>query len=1539
MTLGGRVPVTLESCVAKTGGLPGALIVEKGVSFPASTGSQKATMKRKKSRPHRKTVSLILPAALWISGSDGVEAQLTTNRYWDPASGGNFGAINNTTQWVSPLNIVWTNSSNGSTTRLQNFSTSLTDICNFGGPMPPASPTNPLGGGTIPVGTVNAGWLSFNNINGSGTVTLSGGTITLNANARLIANAAAQSHTISSTLAGAGTSLEKRGPGTIVLSGSNSFAGPTAIIEGRLTLANSSALANSPLNTTGSIAGDADNGLRATVPTLTLGGLSGNKDLAAVFTTTSGGFDAVTALTLNPGNAVTASYSGAIADGAAGMSLTKNGLGTQVLSGANTFTGPTTLNAGTLSLDYGTQDNSKLSDSGALVLGSGTIEISGGSHVEVVGSTTVNGNATVTRTSGSAVLALGAVTGTGTINFSADGIATTTTPNNALGILPFATIGGSNLAAADGSGNIVSFTGYADIDARGPSTVPDNSNALVRILGDGTSGNIDLAAATTTIFNLLQTNANHAAVLDTAGKTLAATALSVGATAESLSIGANVGDGTLRSAETGGTLVLTNSNPAKFLTVNAAIIDNGGASGVATAGAGTVVLAGANTHTGTTLAGAGTLQLTGSLSGSAVSVAGSAVLNQTATGVIAGAVNVTHDSTGASTLAGANSYSGATAINAGSVNIQHASALGDTSAGTTVASGAALQIQGDITVGDEPLTLGGTGVGGTGALRNISGTNTYGGLLTLTGSTHIISNAGTLTLSNPGTIGGDTFPLVVGGAGDTVIQSILGTTTGTLDKQGSGKLTLTGANTFTGTISVTAGVLNLQNDAAAGATAGGVGVVSGAALQLEGGITVGNEALTLVGTGVSNTGSLRNISGDNTWGGLISLNVATRFQCDAGTLILDVPSGNAIAGTGVAAATSSNVNMTFGGNGDFRVADPINSGNLGTGILTKEGTGTLTLAAANSYTGPTVVAAGLIQLDHAQALQLSPLDTTNTVAGDAANGLKTTVTTLSIGGLIGSKNLADVFTTTSGGYDAVTALTLNPGLARSYAGVIADGAAGMTLTKSGAGVQTFTGAHTYTGATTISGGTLKLDGAASIATTPMITVGSGAGLDVSTLDTAMELGAGQTLRSTGTGANASGTLTTAVGKDLTLSAAGLVFSAYGGANGANAANAPLSVTGSSEGELKLNGAPVTLTTSTLLAPGNYVLIAKAGSAAVTGTPGTLTIAGAGVDGGATLAVTGGQLVLSVSLPGYAGWVDSYPGLTNDDSSVDFDGDGLTTGIEYVVGGVPDQNDAAAVAPTAVSDSSGIVFTFRRTDLAKNDAAADISVRYSSDLITWTPAVHGANGITIQETDDFYAPAPDGIDRVVVTLPSSLAVNDRLFARLAVTGLPVTLLNADFESGAQGFTAVSSGGSIWEYGTPASADLGGGAVNTANSGSGAWGTVLGGPYVAATNTKLRSPVIDLTGIPSATLSFAQAIDIRPGDTLVVNVIDDDSDTVLQSAIHTSSPDPNISAAPWTPVAVATPITGNQKVRIEWHFTGEGTSEYLGAYIDDVLVRSP
>src|SRR4029077_20040873 len=178
--------------------------------------------------------------------------------------------------------------------------------------------------------------------------------------------------------------------------------------------------------------------------------------------------------------------------------------------------------------------------------------------------------------------------------------------------------------------------------------------------------------------------------------------------------------------------------------------------------------------------------------------------------------------------------------------IQNATALGTAAGGTTVSSGTTLQLQGGITVGGEGLAISGNGFGAqTGALVNVSGTNNYGGLLTLAAATTLSSDSGTLNLTNAGTITGPTFGLTLTGGGDGSISSIIGTTSGTLTKSGTGTWTLFGANTYTGATTINAGVLNVQNATGLGTTAGGTTVSSGGTLQLQGRITVGAEALNI----------------------------------------------------------------------------------------------------------------------------------------------------------------------------------------------------------------------------------------------------------------------------------------------------------------------------------------------------------------------------------------------------------------------------------------------------------------------------------------------------------------------------------------------------------------------------------------------------------------------------------------------------------------------------------------------------------------------
>lgn len=165
------------------------------------------------------------------------------------------------------------------------------------------------------------------------------------------------------------------------------------------------------------------------------------------------------------------------------------------------------------------------------------------------------------------------------------------------------------------------------------------------------------------------------------------------------------------------------------------------------------------------------------------------------------------------TLTGAGSnYAGNTNVNAGILNIQGNSALGSSNRGTSVASGATLQIESVFDLNyttAETVTLNGAGVGGAGALQNVGGNNTFAGLIAFAGPARINSDAGFLNLSATGVITGPTFDLTVGGAGDVRIAGVIGTTSGGVNKDGSGTLTLAGVNTYTGATSVSAGTLAL----------------------------------------------------------------------------------------------------------------------------------------------------------------------------------------------------------------------------------------------------------------------------------------------------------------------------------------------------------------------------------------------------------------------------------------------------------------------------------------------------------------------------------------------------------------------------------------------------------------------------------------------------------------------------------------------------------------------------------------------------------
>jgi hypothetical protein len=127
------------------------------------------------------------------------------------------------------------------------------------------------------------------------------------------------------------------------------------------------------------------------------------------------------------------------------------------------------------------------------------------------------------------------------------------------------------------------------------------------------------------------------------------------------------------------------------------------------------------------------------------------------------------------------------------------------------------------------------------------------------------------------------------------------------------------------------------------------------------------------------------------------------------------------------------------------------------------------------------------------------------------------------------------------------------------------------------------------------------------------------------------------------------------------------------------------------------------------------------------------------------------------------WV-AASNLTGPEAALEADpnGDRVSNGIAFVLGAASAFEDSSPLLPTAELKGARYEFIFRRVDQA---SALRAVVQYGTGLDRWASAEDGVKGVTIMVTDDHFGP---GIDRVVVAMPTELAVEGTLFARLVVT---------------------------------------------------------------------------------------------------------------------------------------------------------------------------
>lgn len=162
--------------------------------------------------------------------------------------------------------------------------------------------------------------------------------------------------------------------------------------------------------------------------------------------------------------------------------------------------------------------------------------------------------------------------------------------------------------------------------------------------------------------------------------------------------------------------------------------------------------------------------------------------------------------------------------------------------------------------------------------------------------------------------------------------------------------------------------------------------------------------------------------------------------------------------------------------------------------------------------------------------------------------------------------------------------------------------------------------------------------------------------------------------------------------------------------------------------------------------------------------------------------------------------------------------------------------------------------------------------------------------------------------------------------------PPPLFSEDFESGAEGWTAMTEQGSTqWELGTPAAPNL-----TAARSGTNVYGTDLDGPYGNGVSATLRTPIIDLTDAERPRLSFWYYVDAtEDAEGVQLRILDE---TGGEPALATYEEIFWGSTSEWTEFQYSIPAEArDRKVIIEWRLlTDTGEPNGAGFFLDDVLV---
>jgi fibronectin-binding autotransporter adhesin len=1044
-------------------------------------------------------------------------------------------------------------------------------------------------------------------------------------------------------------------------------------------------------------------------------------------------------LLLEGGNSITLN---ALTQSSTGSLLININGATVTLAGATTMNNTSTSNAESITLTSGTLN---LNNAGAL-----------GSSATGKQMTLILNGGTLNNTSGGAITE----TANGPVNINAG----------------FTFTGSSSLSLGDGS-TTVTGTDTVNVVANTLTMglLTDSANAAFSFTKSG-SGTLVLSNNTSGTGTGLKTTYGTS-FINGAGGTLTLNAIST-TSGSSVDFSGNV------------TTTSTNDN-AHILGLN---LTYGNGADFATAGSGGVIEAENSRITETAL------PVTGGSNTGVYYITGS----QTQTNATSvGALRITDTTAGQTLNLGSNSLT----ISPGQGSLLYSGSLGSsdnyTISGTgyvTGGSGSTLAInvfQGTLAITDPlignadsgPLVKYGNGTLLLTGSNNYTGSTTIGGGILQIGNGTSGSDSATAFVIEPGAtlatdaVNGSSFAAIsdggsVNGLEDSGISNTFGgiiSGAGNFTQTGLGTSVFTAANTFTGATSITSGIINYQNATAFG-TNSTITVSSGGTSQVQGGITSGTKVLTLSGAGAAGIGALNNLSGNNSYAGAVVLTGATTVSSTAGTLSL---SGG---------VSNGGFLLTLNGAGNIA----INSVVSGTGGLTSAGTGTVTLSGAtpNSYTGPTVISSG--ELD---------LNKTAGVVAIQGLGLKTVATAPDVlvsGGtlkFLANDQLANANDNTGNVTLSMTsgAVNLNGTSQTLYAFQNSGG----TFTTGQGGRLTGTGATT-----TFSGGTNTINSGGVVEDNHFVISG---GTNTVQGDMGTGVGGGKLqLDGNGMGIVFSNGANLTLNSDATSAGQISLNAGFGGAFNISttAASTTASITSSGTaaqaGTINLNGAAVNFNIAAGSVPnqGPDLLVSaviadgSAASSLIKMGTGTMTLTAANSYTGGTT-VSAGRLYMNGGISGTSSGIGT--GTVTVNSGGTFAGSGSITngaGVKINSGGSLASGAAQTGAPNIVGSGMKLV----NTNLAvSGTGAGSLSANLTFDLGAGNPTSAGTHTFSNPNTSSTYLTL-SGTSVLSFTGTDSISLVDLTGGALTLRmGTPYLLVSALSNSQYSGLVTVSSGG--------------------------------------------------------------------------------------------------------------------------------------------------